>query len=81
LWIAQDTGGAIRGPARADLYFGAGDGHAAVAGRIRHPGRFTMLVPRDIEQRPVFAPRRRPPETPSDQPAVDQNPEAGPRRE
>src|SRR6266849_4790905 len=27
LWVAQDTGGAILGPARADLYFGACDGH------------------------------------------------------
>ncbi|HXF87576.1 MAG TPA: MltA domain-containing protein [Xanthobacteraceae bacterium] len=81
LWIAQDTGGAIRGPARADLYFGAGDGHAAVAGRIRHPGRFTVLVPRDVDRKPQFAPRRRPPEAASEPPLVDQNPEAGIRRE
>jgi len=53
LMVSQDTGGAIIGPARADLYFGAGDGAAAVAGRLRHPGQFTMLIPRDID--PVIA--------------------------
>src|SRR5262249_49809294 len=47
LMIAQDTGGAIRGRARADLYFGAGDEAASVAGRIRHNGRFVMLVPHE----------------------------------
>lgn len=46
LMIAQDTGSAIVGPARADLFFGAGDAAGAVAGRIRHRGTFTMLVPR-----------------------------------
>ncbi|MFS8036422.1 murein transglycosylase A [Xanthobacter sp. AM11] len=46
LMIAQDTGSAIVGPARADLFFGAGEAAGAVAGRIRHPGRFILLVPR-----------------------------------
>jgi membrane-bound lytic murein transglycosylase A len=58
LMVSQDTGGAIRGPARADLYFGAGDASAHVAGRIRHPGQFTMLIPRDID--PVIAGRSTP---------------------
>jgi membrane-bound lytic murein transglycosylase A len=53
LMVSQDTGGAIIGPARADLYFGAGDEPAHVAGRIRHPGQFTMLIPREID--PVVA--------------------------
>ena len=53
LMMAQDTGGAIVGPARADLYFGAGDDAGRVAGRIRHAGRFTMLVPLEID--PVAA--------------------------
>jgi membrane-bound lytic murein transglycosylase A len=47
--IAQDTGSAIVGPARADLYFGAGDEAGAVAGRIRQNGRFTILLPRDLD--------------------------------
>ena len=47
--IAQDTGGAIVGPARADIYFGAGDEAASVAGRLRHDGRFVMLVPKELD--------------------------------
>ena len=47
--IAQDTGSAIVGPARADLYFGAGDAAGQIAGRIRQPGRFAMLVPRELD--------------------------------
>ena len=49
LMIAQDTGSAIVGPARADLYWGAGDDAARIAGRIRHPGRFVMLIPRELD--------------------------------
>jgi membrane-bound lytic murein transglycosylase A len=49
LMIAQDTGSAIIGPARADLYWGAGDDAERIAGRIRHPGRFVMLLPRDLD--------------------------------
>ncbi|MGZ8322711.1 MAG: murein transglycosylase A, partial [Rhodoplanes sp.] len=56
--IAQDTGSAIVGPARADLYFGAGDDAGRVAGRIRQAGRFAMLVPREID--PVAAGARMP---------------------
>jgi len=49
LMIAQDTGSAIVGPARADLYLGAGEDAARIAGRIRHSGRFVMLVPRELD--------------------------------
>ena len=49
LMIAQDTGSAIVGPARADLYWGAGDDAARIAGRIRHSGRFAMLLPRELD--------------------------------
>ena len=49
LMIAQDTGSAIVGPARADLYFGAGDDAGRIAGRIHHRGRFAMLLPRDLD--------------------------------
>jgi peptidoglycan lytic transglycosylase A len=49
LMIAQDTGSAIVGPARADLYWGAGDDAGRTAGRIRHPGRFVMLLPRELD--------------------------------
>lgn len=60
LMIAQDTGSAIVGPARADLYFGAGDEAGRVAGRIRHPARFTMLVPREVDPALRRAPLPRP---------------------
>jgi len=65
LVFAQDTGSAIVGPARADIYFGAGDEAARVAGRVRHAGAFVMLVPRALD--PVEANRDvpLPPERPS----------------
>ena len=46
LFIAQDTGGAILGPARADIYFGSGDRAGVLAGGIRHSGRMIVLLPR-----------------------------------
>jgi membrane-bound lytic murein transglycosylase A len=47
--IAQDTGSAINGPARADLYWGAGDTAGRIAGRIRQQGQFVMLLPRELD--------------------------------
>jgi membrane-bound lytic murein transglycosylase A len=49
LMIAQDTGSAIVGPARADVYWGAGEEAGRIAGRIRHPGRFAILLPRELD--------------------------------
>jgi len=49
LVIAQDTGSAIVGPARADIYFGAGDEAARIAGRIKNSGAFVMLIPRELD--------------------------------
>src|SRR5262249_19002040 len=49
LMIAQDTGSAIVGPARADLYFGAGEEAGRIAGRLKNQGRFAMLVPRVLD--------------------------------
>ena len=48
LMIAQDTGSAIVGPARGDIYFGAGTEAGRTAGRIKHPARFVMLVPKRL---------------------------------
>jgi membrane-bound lytic murein transglycosylase A len=45
LMIAQDTGSAITGPARADIFFGAGDDAGARAGDIRHAGDVVVLLP------------------------------------
>jgi membrane-bound lytic murein transglycosylase A len=49
LMIAQDTGSAIVGPARADLYFGAGADAGKVSGRLRHNMRFVVLVPKSLD--------------------------------
>jgi membrane-bound lytic murein transglycosylase A len=51
--IAQDTGGAIVGPARADIYFGAGDEAESIAGRLRHYGKFVMMLPKELDRAPV----------------------------
>ncbi|MBI3703120.1 MAG: MltA domain-containing protein [Rhizobiales bacterium] len=48
LLFAQDTGSAIVGPARADIYFGAGEEIGHIAGRIKQFGQFVMLVPRSL---------------------------------
>lgn len=48
LMIAQDTGSAILGPARADIYFGFGNDVGSIAGRVKQFGRFVMLVPREV---------------------------------
>jgi membrane-bound lytic murein transglycosylase A len=49
LMIAQDTGSAIIGPARADLYLGAGVEAGKTAGRFRHNMRFVMLLPKSLD--------------------------------
>lgn len=49
LMVAQDTGSAIVGPARADIYFGAGAEAGSVSGRLRHPARFYLLLPRALD--------------------------------
>jgi membrane-bound lytic murein transglycosylase A len=64
LMIAQDTGSAIVGPARADIYWGAGEQAGRIAGRLRHPGRFAMLVPRALDPTAAAADMPLPPEKP-----------------
>ncbi|WP_245447159.1 3D domain-containing protein [Methylobacterium sp. 17Sr1-1] len=46
LVVAQDTGSAILGPARGDLYLGTGARAGAVAGLLRDPARFVVLLPK-----------------------------------
>ena len=48
LMVAQDTGSAIKGPARADIYFGHGEDIPHIAGRIKQFGKFVMLAPNDV---------------------------------
>ncbi|MFZ0238159.1 MAG: MltA domain-containing protein [Xanthobacteraceae bacterium] len=58
LMIAQDSGSAIVGPARADIFWGAGDRAGQLASHVHHPGNFAMLVPRELD--PVAAGARMP---------------------
>ncbi|MDJ0449800.1 MltA domain-containing protein [Methylocystis sp. JR02] len=46
LMIAQDTGSAILGAARADLFFGSGARAGALAGRVRHEADFHVFLPK-----------------------------------
>ena len=45
LMIAHDTGSAIVGPARGDIFTGTGDAAGLIAGRIRHGAKMTIFVP------------------------------------
>src|SRR5580700_7089765 len=49
LMVAQDTGSAITGPARADIYFGAGADAGRVSGRLKNNMRFVILVPKSLD--------------------------------
>ncbi|PHS25055.1 MAG: lytic murein transglycosylase [Robiginitomaculum sp.] len=46
LAIAQDTGGAINGPMRGDLFLGSGAIAGGLAGIVKHPAHWWVLVPR-----------------------------------
>ena len=48
LMVAQDTGGAIRGRQRADIFFGHGDAAGEAAGTVRDPGRMVVLLPIEL---------------------------------
>jgi len=48
LMAAQDVGGAIRGVARGDFYWGSGAEAGALAGRMRNPARLWLLWPRGL---------------------------------
>ncbi len=48
MMIAQDTGGAIRGPVRGDVFWGYGETAAHKAGLMQSRGRYWILVPRGV---------------------------------
>lgn len=48
LMLAQDTGGAIRGPVRADFFWGHGEGAAREAGRMKQRLRMWLLLPNTL---------------------------------
>lgn len=51
LLIAQDTGGAIKGPLRGDVYWGFGPDAAAVAGRMKNSAQVTVMLPKALAAR------------------------------
>jgi membrane-bound lytic murein transglycosylase A len=48
LMIAQDTGSAITGPARGDLFAGSGDAAGEIAGVVRNAADFYALLPKPL---------------------------------
>ena len=54
LMLAQDTGGAIKGAVRADFFWGFGERAAALAGRMKQPGRMWVLFPKGGEPALAF---------------------------
>jgi membrane-bound lytic murein transglycosylase A len=48
MMIAQDTGGAIRGAVRGDVFWGSGDRAASIAGRMQSPGTYVVFLPATI---------------------------------
>jgi membrane-bound lytic murein transglycosylase A len=51
LWVAQDVGGAIKGPNRFDTFWGAGDEAVAIAGGMSASGEALILVPKGVAAR------------------------------
>ena len=48
LFVAQDTGGAIRGPVRGDLFFGFGNNAEMLAGQMKQSGHLYALLPKAV---------------------------------
>jgi membrane-bound lytic murein transglycosylase A len=51
LFVAQDIGGAIRGPVRGDIFFGFGQEAEKLAGAMNHAGRLYALLPKSVAAR------------------------------
>jgi len=56
LWVAQDTGGAIKGPNRFDTFWGAGPEAVAIAGGMSAAGEALILVPKGVAARALAQP-------------------------
>jgi membrane-bound lytic murein transglycosylase A len=50
LMMAQDTGGAIKGRIRGDFFWGMGDDAGALAGRMKQPAKFWVLLPKTAKE-------------------------------
>jgi membrane-bound lytic murein transglycosylase A len=55
LVIAQDVGGAIKGPVRGDFYWGSGDEAGREAGAMNASGHYSLLVPQAVAARALSA--------------------------
>jgi membrane-bound lytic murein transglycosylase A len=51
LLVAQDTGTAIKGHARGDVFWGAGEEAALTAGQMKSPGQMIVLLPKALAKR------------------------------
>lgn len=51
LMIAQDTGGAIKGPVRGDFFWGTGEAALALAGGMKQTGRYFLFLPKSVAER------------------------------
>ncbi len=51
LMVAQDTGGAIKGAVRGDVFWGFGEEAEIIAGRMANRGRFWLLLPEKLAAR------------------------------
>jgi membrane-bound lytic murein transglycosylase A len=56
MWVAQDTGGAIRGPNRVDTFWGAGDRAVGIAGGMSARGAMLLFLPKMAVARLVPSP-------------------------
>jgi membrane-bound lytic murein transglycosylase A len=56
LWVAQDTGGAIKGPNRFDTFWGAGPEAVATAGGMSATGEALILIPKGVATRALAQP-------------------------
>ena len=48
LMVAQDTGGAIKGVVRGDVYWGAGERATEIAGKMKNSGHYWLLLPKTL---------------------------------
>jgi membrane-bound lytic murein transglycosylase A len=78
LMVAQDTGSAIVGPARADIYFGSGADAGRIAGRVKNPAQFVMLMPGTLDPleagKAMPLPEPRPAKAPKSEAATAERP-------
>jgi membrane-bound lytic murein transglycosylase A len=56
LWVAQDTGGAIKGPNRFDTFWGAGPQAVTIAGGMSATGEALILIPKGTAARALAQP-------------------------